>query len=118
VHNELRTRWKQGARLERLPDEDVLPAPSSEHTDPVSFVLVAEISRLSQGEIQRWSPARREPYLMVRSGMKYDEVADALDIAVTTVSRHVTDAHNALRIVLRDYDPPGSARKSHSTRRD
>jgi DNA-directed RNA polymerase specialized sigma24 family protein len=118
VHNELRTRWKQDVRLERLPDDDILPAPSSEHTDPMSFVLVAEIEEKSKEEIARWSPARRAPYLMVRSGMKYEETAAALGKSVNTVSRHMTDAHNALRIALRDYDPPGSARKSNSTRRD
>ena len=118
VKNELYTRWKKGEGPTELPEEDTRPAPKSESTDPESFVLVAEIAQLADAEIRRWSDARRLPYLMVRSGMLYAEVAEALKISVHTVSRQVTEAHNALRIVLRDYDPPGSSRKPTSTRRD
>ncbi len=85
-------------------DTDTLPATSSSE----AAASESEIERVLHETIESLPPRCRQVFEMNRfQGLKYTEVADALDISVKAVEAHMARALRTLRERLAPWLPPG-----------
>ncbi len=69
-------------------------------------LLKQEIQLLAAEAINAMPEKRREVYLLSRhDGLKYNEIAERLDVSVKTVEAHLSKALEQMRVYLKDYIP-------------
>jgi DNA-directed RNA polymerase specialized sigma24 family protein len=75
-----------------------------ERFSPEASVLGRELTERVAHEMNRWSKARRAPWLLYLNAMAYDEIAAELGISPNTVSTHIRQGREAMRALLQsDY---------------
>lgn len=83
-------------------DGDELSLPDSTH-DPQRKLEQREIVRRVREGIEQLSPQHRQILVMRElSGLRYDQIAEALDVDSGTVKSRIARARNALRKILRE----------------
>lgn len=71
-----------------------------------SELTFAEMREIVTESIAQLPPKCREVFLLSRQDqLKYDEIADKLDVSKRTVERRMTEALSILRVKLKDYYP-------------
>jgi RNA polymerase sigma-70 factor, ECF subfamily len=69
-------------------------------------LLKQEIQLLAAEAVNAMPEKRREVYLLSRhDGLKYNEIAQRLDVSVKTVEAHLSKALEQMRVYLKDYIP-------------
>ena len=85
--------------------EDIGPCTLVEYLEPEKLFLGRELARQIEAAVSNLPPRCQLIYRMVREdGLKYREVADALDISLKAVENQLLIAMKRVRNVVVDYD--------------
>ncbi|WP_118973662.1 RNA polymerase sigma factor [Taibaiella koreensis] len=109
--NYLRT-LKKAPLLESISEE----APLHGHRDAVIYPFepsheqrMTERMRLLEEALEQLPPARKKVFLMFRSGLKYGQIADQLNLSEKTVRNQIDRAIKQLREYISEALPLGNA---------
>jgi RNA polymerase sigma factor (sigma-70 family) len=93
--------------------------PSNAAADPEELCCANDLNEQIQREVNRWSPAQRNPFLLHQAGESRNDIAIALDISPNTVASQLANARESLRVLLLpDYPDIRQRGKNRTTRRE
>lgn len=93
----------------RMATETLLKSDLRKHADfqsnnPEAKLVSKEVMRLIQDAVNKLTPQQKEVFKMSRElGLRQKEIAQQLDISISTVKKHMTNALNKLRDELSDH---------------
>ncbi len=81
-----------------------LPAAKSEDTDPQRSLLSSEFARALDEAVEKLPPEQKAVLVLrVHEEMRYDDIAESLDISMGTVMSRLFRARAKLKVMLKDY---------------